>query len=75
MHCEGLVAEVQEWATGLEEVHRRLAGAFSRSEPQPRVLAYLRGLRGQSECKNGWTLNAGRGRRQGRSGGEVPLQY
>ena len=51
MRCEGLMAEVQEWATGLKKVHRRLAGAFSRSEPRARLLAYLRGLRGQSECK------------------------
>jgi SRSO17 transposase len=50
------VAEVQDWAAGLEEVHRRIAGAFARSEPRTRVLAYLRGLLGQSERKNGWTL-------------------
>jgi len=56
MRCDGLVAEVQDWAAGLEEVHRRIAGAFVRSEPRARVLAYLRGLLGQSERKNGWTL-------------------
>ncbi len=47
MRCDGLVAEVQNWAVGLEEVHRRIAGAFARAEPRARVLAYLRGLLGQ----------------------------
>src|SRR3954453_11657048 len=56
MRCDGLVAEVQDWAAGLEEVHARIAGVFARSEPRARVLAYLRGLLGQSERKNGWTL-------------------
>src|SRR3954453_16255244 len=56
MRCDGLVAEVQEWAAGLEEVHARIAGAFARAEPRARVLAYLRGLLGQLERKNGWTL-------------------
>ncbi len=56
MRCDGLVAEVQDWAVGLEEVHARIAGAFARAEPRARVLAYLRGLLGQLERKNGWTL-------------------
>jgi SRSO17 transposase len=56
MRCDGLVAEVRDWAVGLEEVHRRIAGVFARSEPRRRVLAYLRGLLGQAERKNGWTL-------------------
>jgi SRSO17 transposase len=56
MRCDGLVAEVQDWAAGLEEVHRRIAGVFARAEPRARVLAYLRGLLGQLERKNGWTL-------------------
>src|SRR4051794_5106170 len=56
MRCDGLVAEVQDWAAGLEEVHRRIAGVFARAEPRARVLAYLRGLLGQAERKNGWTL-------------------
>src|SRR5215218_7897568 len=56
MRCDGLVAEVQDWAAGLEEVHARIAGAFARAEPRARVLAYLRGLLGQAERKNGWTL-------------------
>src|SRR5918911_1626216 len=56
MHCDGLVAEVADWAAGLEQVHRRIAGAFARAEPRARVLAYLRGLLGRLERKNGWTL-------------------
>jgi SRSO17 transposase len=56
MRCDGLVAEVQNWAAGLEEVHARIAGRFARAEPRARVLAYLRGLLGQLERKNGWTL-------------------
>jgi SRSO17 transposase len=56
MRWDGLVAEVRDWAAGLDEVHRRIAGAFVRAEPRARVLAYLRGLLGQLERKNGWTL-------------------
>jgi SRSO17 transposase len=61
MRCDGLVAEVQDWAAGLEEVHRRIAGRFARAESRAQVLAYLSGLRGQSERKNGWTLAAAAG--------------
>src|SRR4051794_29083057 len=56
MRCDGLVAEMADWAAGLAEVHARIAGAFARSEPRARVLASLRGLLGQLERKNGWTL-------------------
>src|SRR5215210_6503813 len=56
MRWDGLVAEVRDWAAGLDDVHRRIAGAFTRTEPRARVLAYLRGLLGQLERKNGWTL-------------------
>ena len=56
MRCDGLVAEVADWAAGLEEAHARIAGAFARAEPRARVLAYLRGLLGQLERRNGWTL-------------------
>ena len=47
---------MQNWAAGLEEVHARIGGRFARAEPRARVLAYLRGLLGQLERKNGWTL-------------------
>src|SRR3954454_21706931 len=55
MRCDGLVAEVQNWAAGLEEVHARIARAFARAEPRARALAYLRGLLGQLERKHGWS--------------------
>jgi hypothetical protein len=44
MRCDGLVAEVADWAAGLEEVHAQIAGRFTRAEPRARVLVYLRGL-------------------------------
>jgi SRSO17 transposase len=50
------VAEVWEWAAGLEEVHDLIAARFSRSEPRARVAGYLRGLLAPLERKNGWTL-------------------
>jgi SRSO17 transposase len=53
---DGLVSEVVGWAAGLEEVHARIRGRFTRAEPRRRVLAYLRGLLGQLERKNSWTL-------------------
>ena len=56
MRFDGLVAEVAGWAAGLEGVHARIAGRFARAEPRRRVLGYLRGLLGQLERKNGWTL-------------------
>src|SRR5918911_1169881 len=56
MRCDGLVAEVREWAAGLKEVPARIAGAFARAEPRARMLAYLRGLLGRLERTNGWTL-------------------
>jgi len=58
MRCEGLVAEVADWAAGPEEVRARIAGAFARSEPRTQVLAHLLG---QLERKNGWTLAAAAG--------------
>ena len=30
MRCDGLVAEVQDWAASLDEVHARIAGRFAR---------------------------------------------
>lgn len=50
------VAEVREWAAGLEEVHARIGPRFARSEPRERVLAYVRGLLAPVERKNSWTL-------------------
>ena len=50
------VSEVEAWATGLAEVHARIAPRFARSEPRERVLAYIRGLLAPLEKKNSWTL-------------------
>jgi SRSO17 transposase len=50
------VQEVQAWAAGLEALHARIAGRFTRAEPRRRVLAYLRGLLGNVGRKNGWQL-------------------
>jgi len=47
---------VQGWATELEQVHRRVARHFVRSEPRQRVRAYLVGLLSPIERKNGWQL-------------------
>jgi SRSO17 transposase len=48
--------EVKEWAAGLEAMHARIAARFMRAEPRRRALAYLKGLLGRVERKNGWQL-------------------
>ena len=48
--------DVLEWAAGLQALHERIGGRFGRREPRQRVLAYLRGLLGSVERKNGWQL-------------------
>ena len=53
---ESMVKDVKAWARELEGVHGRLAGLFKRSEPRQRCLAYLKGLLGAVERKNGWQL-------------------
>jgi SRSO17 transposase len=50
------IEDVQAWAAGLEAVHARIGGRFTRAEPRRRVLAYLRGLLGNVGRKNGWQL-------------------
>jgi len=44
------------WAGCLDDVHRRIAGRFARSEPRQRVRRYLQGLLRPMERKNGWQL-------------------
>ena len=44
------------WREALEELHRRIAGHFARSEARERVKRYLVGLLGRVERKNGWQL-------------------
>ena len=48
--------DVLEWAAGLQALHERIAGRFGRREPRQRALAYLKGLLGSVERKNGWQL-------------------
>ncbi len=45
-----------DWETGLQALHARIAPRFSRSGSRQRVLAYLKGLLGLVERKNGWQL-------------------
>lgn len=47
---------IQNWVSGLNQVHERIAGHFARSEQRGRVLAYLKGLLSPVERKNGWQL-------------------
>lgn len=58
---------VSEWSAGFAAFTGRFAGRFARVEPRRQVVAYLRGLLGESERKNGWTLAeaAGQGGPQG----------
>ena len=50
------VAEVVDWAVGLEKVLERIGPRFARAEPRARAGVYLRGLLSAAERKNGWTL-------------------
>ena len=40
-------------ATGLDELHERIAGRFARAEPRARVREYVSGLVTSLERKNG----------------------
>ena len=53
---EDVLEEVLDWEAGLQALHARIALRFSRSESRQRVLAYLQGLLGSVERKNGWQL-------------------
>src|SRR5215831_9594184 len=48
--------EVAAWAAGIEAMHARIIDRFMRPEPRRRALAYVRGLLGPVERKNGWQL-------------------
>src|SRR5258708_39577205 len=50
------IEDLRTWADRLEEVQERLAPYFERSEPRQRAMAYIRGLVGITERKNGWQL-------------------
>lgn len=51
-----MVETVRAWAGELGELHGRIAHRFVRAEPRRRALAYLKGLVGAFERKNGWRL-------------------
>lgn len=57
------VAEVEEWAEGLDEISRLVRPRFSRSEPHLNAVAYLRGLLTDQQRKNSWTLSEQAGHR------------
>lgn len=50
------MADVPEWAAGLEEIADLIGPRFTRSEPLRNALAYLQGLLSERERKNSWTL-------------------
>src|SRR3712207_471445 len=50
------VAEVEDWAVGLENLLARIGPRFARAEPRARAGVYVRGLLSAAERKNGRTL-------------------
>jgi SRSO17 transposase len=53
---EAALAQIQGWATELDALVTRITPRFSRGEVRRRVGAFLRGLLGPVERKNGWQL-------------------
>jgi SRSO17 transposase len=51
------VADVEEWAEGLEEIGDLIGPRFVRSEPRRNAVGYVRGLLSDEERKNSWTLS------------------
>jgi SRSO17 transposase len=49
-------ATAKAWEHELEALHQQLRELFRRPEPRQRSLAYLKGLLGTVERKNGWQL-------------------
>ena len=47
---------VRSWANDLDALHARVATRFGRAEPRRRVRAYVAGLLGPVERKNGWQV-------------------
>lgn len=56
------VAEIEEWARGLEEIGELIGHRFARTEPRDNALEYLRGLLSDEERKNSWTMSERAGR-------------
>ena len=44
------------WSDEFDDFVSRFAGRFGRVEPRRQMISYLRGLLGETERKNGWTL-------------------
>ena len=53
------VAEIQEWADGLEEIRELIGDDFARTEPRNNAVSYIRGLLSDEERKNSWTQGSG----------------
>ncbi|MFI6511922.1 IS701 family transposase [Streptosporangium sp. NPDC050855] len=51
-----LAETVAKWSAGFTAFVGRFAGRFARVEARRQVCSYVRGLLGESERKNGWTL-------------------
>ncbi len=51
------VADVREWAAGLDEIATLIGPRFARSEPRQNAVAYLEGLLSARERKNSWTIS------------------
>ncbi len=77
MGARDIVAEqpavVGRWSEGLDELHRRVAHRFSRSEARERAKRSLLGLLGRIERKNGRQLWRDH-RREGPTGGAAPAE-
>ena len=56
MSGEVEAAHVNNWADGLEEVHRRITPRFARPEVRRRSRRYLEGLLASVERKNSWQV-------------------
>ncbi|NWN88512.1 MAG: IS701 family transposase, partial [Micrococcaceae bacterium] len=61
------VAEIREWAQGLEEIRELIGEQFARTEPRDNAIGYIQGLLSDEERKNSWTLSerAGQSRPDG----------
>ena len=52
-----VVADVAEWAQGLDEVGGLIGARFARAEPRTNAMVYLQGLLSGVERKNSWTIS------------------
>ena len=51
------VAEIREWAQGLDEIGELIGEQFARSEPRNHAIGYIEGLLSDEQRKNSWTLS------------------